>query len=211
MKKQVITLISILAISFLVGTTFNVTTVARYWPGEGHNPWDEVWNAITDLRTKANSLNASFIELQSRLDSIEEKQNQVRWIRFYEPDETMNNQQTWKDGAVFIWTPNNSTNNAILSIYCYFQYRTENPPGVFGRIILNDEFYWDATIGFYNSTSYTWSPTTAPYGTVKRGYPNQANYTIKFIFVSSATGNNVYVKDINMLIEVMDGLPITFP
>jgi len=127
-------------------------------------------------------------------------------IRFYEPDETMYNQSTYEDGAIFVWTPNNNTNNAILSIRCYFQYRTEVGNEVRFRIDVNGETTEELWLG---SVDYTW--TLVYYGdylfeTVVRVFPNQNNYTIKFQFASFYSTKESYVKDINIIIEVADGM-----
>jgi len=79
--------------------------------------------SLIELQSKVDSLNASVDELEDRVSALEEKPEGSKTIRFFEPNETIANLSA-QIGAVFVWTPNNSTNNAILSFHCYFQYRS---------------------------------------------------------------------------------------
>ena len=53
MKRQVITVLSIAAISFLIGTLFNMNFIAT---GGSSSPWDRVWTAITGLESRVETL-----------------------------------------------------------------------------------------------------------------------------------------------------------
>ena len=219
-----IILLTIISTSFfLVNTTANTsnyeTTSVEY------NPWrdlndDGIINIydvvmVTGIYGSTGTpINKTelLLELQSDVASIEEKLSQVKWIRFYKPNETMNNQQTYKDAAVFVWTPNNSINNAILSIRCYFQYRAEPANSLQWRIDVNGDTH--SGVGWLYGTDYTWSPIYPDYylETLESAfdvkiYPNQNNYTLKFQFASENIGKESYVKDINLLLQVADGLP----
>lgn len=66
-KKQVITLVSIAIISFLVGTTFNVITIAT---DSSRNPWDMVWEAFYDLEAQVQSLNQTVHSLNQNLENL---------------------------------------------------------------------------------------------------------------------------------------------
>jgi len=195
MKKQVIGMLSIGAVVSLVFLpAFDIL-----WYG---NPFQRIWQAIYELQTRVDELNATAIELQTQVNSIEEKQNQVRWIRFYEPDETMIDQYVWKDVAVFVWAPGNATNNAIIDGRCYFRYLTPTH-GMAFRILVNGFDVCSTTPP--DRTEYQQTVAYLFYGLPE---PNQSTYTITFQCRSVGPS---YVKDINVLIEVMDGLPVTFP
>ena len=68
-KRQVISLVSIAVISFLIGTTFNVVSMAS----DGGNPWNRVWEAISELQGNVDSLNASDLDLQDIVEMLEDQ------------------------------------------------------------------------------------------------------------------------------------------
>jgi len=49
-KKQVLTIVSIAAMSFLIGTMFSVMA------SDGGSPWDRVWASITGLESRVETL-----------------------------------------------------------------------------------------------------------------------------------------------------------
>ena len=204
-KRQVSTMVSIAVISFLLGTMLNMNFVAS--GGKGKDK-DELWTAISELQSEVDSLNASLVDLQNRVSTIEEKGNQVKKIRFYEPHEKMTNQSQYVDVATFIWTPNNSTNNAILRINLYFTYRTETGNKMLFRIAINDEscgiMGWLESPAYKQSLVYSHSLLT---DIGLRITPNQNNYTLRFQLTSFYSGAKAYAKDINIVLEVVDGLP----
>jgi len=51
-KKQIVAMVSVAAISFLIGTMFNVMTMAT----DGGNPWNKVWEAIYELEAQVDEL-----------------------------------------------------------------------------------------------------------------------------------------------------------
>lgn len=61
------------------------------------------------------------LDLQNRVNALEEKQDYVKTMILYNSSETMNNETDWKDALVFVWIPRNDTNNAILSGFFYFR------------------------------------------------------------------------------------------
>jgi len=183
--------VGIAVISCLVGTMFNVMATDT-----GGNPWDKVRAIIN--------------ELQDRVSTIEEEANQVKTIRFYEPSETIVPPPStdFKDGANFVWAPDNSTNNAILSIRCYFRYWSEpSSGGIRYRILINDETVMSYT--WLHSSTYKWTPIFMDSDSFENPsvhplYPNQDSYTVKFQAGCETTG---YVRDINVILTVVDGLP----
>jgi len=60
MKRQVITVLSIAAISFLIGTMFSVMA------SDGGSPWDRVWTTISELESKVENLEARVEDLESQ-------------------------------------------------------------------------------------------------------------------------------------------------
>jgi len=77
-KKQVLILVSIAVMSFLVGTMFNFTIIAT---GGSGSPWDRVWTTISELQSKVDSLNASLIELENRVNQLEAKE-ELKFLSF---------------------------------------------------------------------------------------------------------------------------------
>lgn len=163
---------------------------------------------LLKLESEVNSLNTSLIDLQNHIAILEEKQDYVKTIRFYTPNETLNNQTDWKDAAVFEWTPQNATNNAILQGSCYFQYLTPDVTNIqlVWRILINDfEVGRDSVVN--HTTEYQQSPIF-PLASMYILMPDQSTCTVKFQIKCAANyPNPVYAKDVNILLEVMDGLP----
>jgi len=123
-------------------------------------------------------------------------------IRFYEPDEAeMSNE--WEDVAVFVWTPSNSQNNAILSMYYYFQYHLwNNYDPVYFRLIVNDQIQKPIrTLPSLPVGIYIWSDIFETEDCDIS--PNQESYTIRAQFQSPREHQ---VKSINVVLQVTDGL-----
>ena len=134
--------------------------------------------------------------------------------RFFEPKETLNGDKyTFKDAAIFIWTPDNSTDNAILSVSCYFQYRC-TCEGFRFRMVINEEASSSVAAGSM-SHNYTWSRvfTDRDFGLQReiKTFPNQSSYKIIFQFEPQSSSCIVCVKDINIFLEVVDGMPAVSP
>lgn len=145
------------------------------------------------------------LDLQNRVSVLEEKQDYVKTIRFYTPNETMNDKVDYIDAAVFEWNPRNATNNVIMSGFVYFQYNTTWTYGCTVKVLINDATVANFGIYKYNTgyeQSQIWVLTTT-----NSIMPNQSSYTVKFQISSGYINTLTYVKDINILLEVMDGLP----
>jgi len=130
-------------------------------------------------------------------------ENLSQAIRFYEPSETMNQETAWKNATIFVWTPKNSTNNAILSIHWYFEFRCTNIlGGIYSRIVVNGEP--GQSTALMVSTTYQWSHI---YSVEDRLIlPNQNSHTIAFQFKCEHQNLAVLVRNINIIIIVNDGL-----
>jgi hypothetical protein len=217
--------IAILATFCLTSTLFMITTSksqSGITASNEYDPWidtnDDGIIDIFDLAKLALAFGAEgeplnktamLLELQDRADSVDRRLEQMKTIRFLEPNVTINGEpETFKDGAVFVWTPNNATNNAVLGICCYFEYHGVTPEF---RITVND-----AKVGgdymVEPSSDYTSSPVFNHcfFSSAATG-PNQGSYTIKFQFGPDTNSVPIYVRNINMLVEVMDGLPAETP
>jgi hypothetical protein len=130
-------------------------------------------------------------------------QTYVKMIRFYTPNETSNNQLEWKDAAVFTWIPQNIQDNAVLDATFYFKGLKWNASGVY-RILLNDNFVVGPRASMIGAMDYQ-QYFVNHFSDFK---PNLGNYTIRFqILCDNTELGPVYVKDINIILEVMDGLP----
>ena len=131
----------------------------------------------------------------------------ARIVRFYNPNETMQNSEDYKNAAFFQWFPRNATNNAIFAVHCYFKFRSS---------LVGQDLGWNLRVngslavqgGYSVGTEYQQTTifTSDPQSFTVT--PNQNIYNIEFSFASlHAISGELYVKDINVLLEVMDGLP----
>lgn len=64
-KKQVVSIVSIVLVSFLIGTVFNVAVAKK----DGGNPIDAIWEAIYGLQSRTDSLNSSLTDLKASLEA----------------------------------------------------------------------------------------------------------------------------------------------
>ena len=222
-KKDLV--IAILATFCLTSTLFMITPTrsqSGITASNEYDPWidtnDDGIIDIFDLAKLALAFGAEgeplnktamLLELQDRADSVDRRLEQMKTIQFVEPNETSNGEPvTFKDGAVFVWTPNNTTDNAVLGISCYFEYHGLTP---FFRITVNDaKVGGDYMLG--PRSEYHLSPMFNQYHfSLPAIVPNQGSYTIKFQFGPDTSNIPIYVRNINMLVEVMDGLPAETP
>jgi len=129
-------------------------------------------------------------------------------IRFVEPNETSEDQGIWKDAATFTWIPQNSTNNAIISCITYFEYK---------HGIVDGYVHWRIQLiggdqGMRDFEGYDWGKSTWNYNwTAVRPLdfyipPNQPNYTINVQVRCDPSYPIAYVRNINFIIEVADGM-----
>ena len=131
---------------------------------------------------------------------------QSRRIRFHNPDITVNNDQnTFMTAAAFVWTPNNSENNVILSISCYFGYRCAGK-GFRFRVAINEKTM--SAVEELTSIHWTVSNVFTNHDFVEgmRVFPNQSSYTLEFQFKPEGPFDTAYVKDINIYLDVVDGM-----
>lgn len=220
-KKQVLTIGSIALVSFLVGTLFNMNLLAIGKDEGDGSPWDNVWTAISELQSGMDNFNASLTDLQDRVNAIEEGTSQAKTIRFCDPTEYFWNQYEWTTLASFTWAPENTTENAILSVTYFFEYNASvniSTEEVYFNIMIDGWNYPEPFAIQYNKIpvphGYVWSPVLTlqyleqtimgvPYG-VK---PNAPSHQLEFRICVRNGYMNIWVKNINIIIAVVDGLP----
>lgn len=137
------------------------------------------------------------LDLQERVNALEQAQNHVKTLRFYNSTLTTSTSTDWLDAGRFTWTPANCTNNAIIDGACYCQY-----VGHFEFQVIIDGLVMVGTS--WSSDEYQWLPVYE-FVMYPNPPPNQINYTISFQIRS--LGGSIGVKDVNVLLQVMDGLP----
>jgi len=64
-KKQMLIVSSIVVTSFLLGSMFNMNSIAS---GGSSSPWDKVWTAVSELQTRVDGINDT---LTSRIENLE--------------------------------------------------------------------------------------------------------------------------------------------
>ena len=205
----------VLATFCLTATLFSIIPVGSQGVRE-YDPWYDINDdGKIDLKdyfgvglkygTYGTAINKTqmLLDLQNRVKTLEEKEDSVKTIRIYTPNETMNNVTDWKDALVFVWNPRNATNNAILSGVLYFC-QFSPPSGFTMRVLINENIV--VSTGVYGIAEYkqTYLHVISTTYTIM---PNQNSYTVKFQIYADHSGDQIYVKDINILLEVMDGLP----
>lgn len=196
-KRQVLTLVSIAVISFLIGTTFSITTLAM----DGRNPFDKIWEAIYGL--------------QDRVSTIEEQSSQVKTIRFYDPSEYSTSAEDYETVFTFEWTPTDSTNNVILMMTVYAEVNCTVEPShkadlrcqvnFTGSLPWADTYSVGSQFTSYEDFEYTWTETISSSRLSHWIPPNQPNYT--FDFQIWCRNGIAYFRNINIIITVADGLP----
>jgi hypothetical protein len=218
-------IIAVLATFCLTATLFMIVptrSASTQNDGLQYDPWKDTNDdgkidifdivALTSIYGKTGTpINKTqmLLDLQNRVSVLEEKQDCIRTIRFYTPNETMADDIVWIDAAIIEWVPKNATNNAILQGASYFQYLTPDPANyqlVF-RILINDFVVNQNSVVNY-TTEYQ-QTAIKNYGSWQSEYirPNQSTYTVRFQIRCATKSNPMYAKDINILLEVMDGLP----
>lgn len=131
----------------------------------------------------------------------------VKTVRFYNSSETVleiaNNPV---NASVFVWTPENTSNNAILQGVIYFQFLSNTSHQLGFQVFINE-------ILVYNLVSYS-SPATPAYewsriiSLTTEVYPNQSNYTIRF-YPTNNYNLPLKIRNVNIILQTIDGLQPT--
>jgi hypothetical protein len=131
--------------------------------------------------------------------------NRVKAVRFYGQAEVVAN-ASW-NVIEFLWKPKDPSNNAILDAVTYFQI---NSTVFFFLSIDGIKFIQDRFAETKIYLQYQWSDvyvrTAGINATIST--PNLEHHIIQFGFLSPVSPHSpVYVKDLNIILEVVDGLP----
>jgi len=200
-KRQVVVMVSIALVSFLAGALFSMGSTAL----------DIIPNPF--------------------VNHLDKSELQVKVVRFSQPNE-INVTSEFRDVATFVWIPNNPKNNSILAIYSYCEYRSENPQQIVWG--WQDAFWWSLEFNirinqFVSGDSHKiyvsamnqqeWEQEglsqwqqVAFLAQPKQGFwinPNQGNYTLTFQTLHEDrawASTPTYVRNINVIITVVDGL-----
>ena len=127
----------------------------------------------------------------------------TEWISFCESKETVSyDHRTYETAAVFVWTPNHRSSNAILSTYCSFKHQCTGEIFKF-RMTINgkssDLVEESSNVEYTQSYFYRINFDTEVFA-------NQCNYVIEFQFMPQHSSDTIQIKDVNAVIEVVDGL-----
>jgi hypothetical protein len=229
MKTRPFTLLNIALTAILLTSLLLVGAIPSSSMDE-YDPWCDydddgdidiydIVNIANRYGTAGTPLNktALLLELQSRVETLEARMGQSKTIRFFEPNET------FTDGpdtvaATFVWTPVNSSNNAILGGVVYFEWMAFLHEGHtyaslgFGLNVNGFELRgWGNRIQWGNQPNYIWIPELPieiswEANFVRYGLtPNQPSYTLTFHVGTG--GADMYVRNINLILFVIDGLP----
>jgi len=196
-KKQVATTVSIALICFLIGTIVNVNLMTNAKQDDDDKrgiPF--IWDAIYGLQAEVESLN---VTAQS-----------PKMIRFYNGSELEIPVGPDKERVEFVWYPEDVNNNALVSVTSYMQYykNTTSYKTFYykayvydsrGNVYVHQSQTYVCQYEVWNWT-YTWSGYIDEYLE-----PNQPYYTI-CIEPQDTPNVGGYIKDINVVITVIDGL-----
>lgn len=156
---------------------------------------------------------------------LDSSEPHVKVVRLNDPKE-INVTSGFYNPSIFVWTPCNPQDNAILEFYPFLEYRLEKseqggyPLGWFLSLnfIINGDFSCYGHIHFSagsqeqweqgNFTSWQWFSFSVDRTSEKLWIsPNQRNYTIALSWGSEWTGFlKIYVRNINVILTVVDGL-----
>lgn len=140
------------------------------------------------------------------LQSVSRSTNGLKTVRLYEPSEMMTNTSK---RIVLTWKPSDPTNNAIIYATTYFQYATSDGAQLGCSLVIGTmETGLNTVTGgsCAGDSHYRWSKVFVLSSTFTY-MANQGNYTFGFSFSPMTYGLPVYVKNLNIVLEVIDGPP----
>ena len=171
--------------------------------GKKDNPWDSIWNAISDI--------------QNRLTNVESTPNYEQYIRILETTEYSVGYHEEKTITSFTVTPSNPSNNIILDYFFYFETSidpVDSSAWSMPSIIIYDEngVFTDSigpiAIGpAHTQTGYFWSEIIYADRLNDLPIPNQSSYTFELTWFGN--GGSVKFRNFNLVIKILDGLPPT--
>jgi len=230
-----IVLVTIFALSFFsIHTAANTSNYETTDASPEYNPWrdlndDGVINIydvvmVTGIYGSTGTpinktallynVNDTFTELLSRIDSLNSslQQSSSQIIRIHEPNEVSVNSSDWKTVATLTWIPKNSSNGLILSAHGWCEAKADGTPWIQFTIFINGEqpdgFTSITGRSYYQYTDihYWESCTSCVYG-----FPISSNYTIEYKVRTQPYPHLFFVKNINIIVHVADGVPALNP
>jgi hypothetical protein len=132
---------------------------------------------------------------------------ETKWIASHESSVTVNdNFSTFKTAATFVWVPDNSVYNGIVSTLCTFKYQCTGKAFRF-RMRINGTVM--SSIEVQGNTTWSLSQvyTESSFDGGMKVQTNQDSYIIEFQFEPYGSSDRAYVRDISMFLEIVDGLP----
>lgn len=131
---------------------------------------------------------------------------ETKWTAFHEPSETVNDYfTTFKTASTSIWIPDNSVHNGIISTLVTFQHKCSGKSFMV-RMKLNG----NVTSSIEVKGNETWCGSQVY---IQKDFTgenelrkNQDSYIFEFQFEPYGLSDRVYVRDISMFLEVVDGL-----
>jgi len=209
-RKQVAVIVLVTLVSFLIGVTLNHATAYVLNGGGSGNPWNKVWEAIYELQSRVQTLEA-------KVEVLENQSRSWRMIRFHD-NETYYVEKGQEPISVNItWTPTCTSFNLLTRAIHFVEGRG-------ARLGQQDCWNWQLIIhwgGIYKTAcpskeitdidaddQWQWSLAYDGMSDYQSGFIglfNRVNYT--FEFKLWASNGNCYIRNINLIIEVVDGLP----
>jgi len=170
----------------------------------GHKRIDITVNKSTSDILDLQENKSSYIEYCVNASTFSKK------IRFHEPKTTVNDDFTvFETAARFVWRPSDRQNNAILATYCYFMYQCMGKGFKF-RMKINGNVTSAVEVlasGIW-TLSHVFNDSSFAGGVPS--FPNQSRYAIEFQFEPIDSSSMVCVKDVNIILDVVDGMPALF-
>jgi signal peptidase I len=188
--------------------------------------------SILELQSRITSLSALLMELQDRVYTL--KGEEVKTIRFSIPVETIleipvYDPLKWTEwentSEVFTWIPVNTSYNAVISVYWWFDYKanitipkgtpehyinvglnfTFNDAHALSNCLLSsDRIQFDT---FYKQSGVIPSDYASDRALLPKTNCTQYNFQFKIQGYAYTQSFKAYVKNLNAIVTVVDGLP----
>ncbi|MDH5460831.1 MAG: hypothetical protein OEX09_01195 [Candidatus Bathyarchaeota archaeon] len=188
--------------------------------------------SILELQSRITSLSALLMQLQDRVYTI--KGEEVKTIRFSIPAETILEipvydplkETEWTNTSeIFSWIPTNTSHNAVISACWWFDYKTnitipKGTPEHYINVGLNFTFndthalsnflLWSDQVQFdtfYKQSGVIPSDYASGGALLPKTNCTQYNFQFKIQGYAHTQSFKAYVKNLNAIITVVDGLP----
>ena len=137
------------------------------------------------------------------------KCTETKWIAFHESNVAVGDDYSmFKTAAINVWIPDDPVHNGIVSAICTFEHQCICKTFKFRMQINKDVTSSTELLG-----AETWSLSEvfveSSFDDEIQVQPNQESYIIEFQIEPFGISDRVYVRNITMFLEVVDGLPVT--